>query len=321
MRSLLSNTLVNGAIVVALICAAPGVHASGPQAGPPLQVDAKKHFDVGVQAIRAKQWVTARQELLAAWQFERDYRIAAKLGRVEIELRQYRNAAEHLDYCLHHATEMNAEQKAAIQALFDEARAQVGTLDIRMAVRDATILVDDQVIGSTPLAAVFVEPGQRTITARKAGKTFQEKRVDIVAGQTAQIDIVEPPPEQPKALEPSPPTPKIEEQTPNWKYVAVPIGVGVTVMGFAVGIGYSVVWKQNVDERPVQTQQTQTGHVNQVQTGNATGAAIGYAVGGTALVATVIMAAWPSERAQRAGLFVAPVVGGGQGGVVVGGAF
>lgn len=320
MRYLLSGFMMTGALIATMISAAPVVHAGGPGVVVAMQPEAKKHFDTGVKAIQANQLEKAREELLAAWQIEKHYRTAANLGRVEIELRQYRNAAEHLDYCLHNATEMTAEHKAAVQALFDEARAQVGTLDIRTAVPGATIFVDGHIVGYTPLEGVFVDPGRRTITARMTGKAFQEKPVDIAAGQTAEVVIVEPPPKPQAPLSPPPPT-EPKEQAANWKYVAVPIGAGVAVVGFAVGIGYTVAWNQTANPSPAPSQVGQTGNVNKVHNENATRAAIGYAVGGTALLATVVMAAWPTERARRTGFFVAPVVGGGQGGIVVGGAF
>lgn len=323
MRHFLNGFMTTGALIATMISSAAVVHAGGPPVGVVMQPEAKKHFDTGVKAIEANQLEKAEAELLLAWRTDKHYRIAANLGRVEIELRKYRNAAEHLDYCLHNATEMTAEHKAAVEALFNEARAHVGTLDIRTAVPGATILVDGKVVGYTPLAGVFVDPGQRTIAARMVGQTFQEKPIQVSAGKTESVTITQmAPPAAPLQVSPPPPS-EPKEQPLNWKYVAVPIGLGVTIAGFAVGIGYTVAMNSPVvEDIPVQqTQVGQTGVVNQVQSENTTGAVIGYAVGGTALLATVIMAVWPTERAQRTAVFVAPFVGGGQGGAVVGGAF
>ena len=51
-------------------------------------------------AFEAERYDEARQLLLQVWQIRQTTDTAAELGHTEMELRRYRDAAEHFDYCL-----------------------------------------------------------------------------------------------------------------------------------------------------------------------------------------------------------------------------
>lgn len=300
MRKSLIRVLTTGALVAALSFTVSKADAEGAAASTPTQPEAQKQLEAGVKALQAKQWEKARRNLLQAWQIEKHCRIAANLGLVEIELQQYRNAAEHLVYCLRNENDLDEDRKTAVRELFEQAQAQVGTIDVRTDAVGATIFVDGEVVGHTPIAVIFVEPGRRTIAAKMAGKSFEEQPVDIAAGETRKVVLPERPVVTPRPAQPKRPS-------SDWKSVAVPLGAVITLGGLGVGIGYSVAMSQDSLSPDVRTDKQ-------------IGAVIGYSLFSAGLASTVIMALWPAERERKTGLFMAPVVGGGTSGVLVGGA-
>jgi hypothetical protein len=307
MRYLPSHVVMIGALVTAMTAMHVPVFAaatSDQAASVPTNPEAKKYLDAGIQAMREKQWEKAQASLLLAWRIERHYRIAANLGLVEIELEQYRNAAEHLGYCIRNDVGVSDKSKVVARELFDKARAKVGTIDVRTDAVGATILVDGEVVGHTPIAVIFVEPGQRTIGARMAGKSFEEQSVQVAAGQVLKVVI----PEQPPPVQTMPPL-RLREQTSDWKTVAVPLGGIVAAAGLGLGIGFTAISQEE-------------GISSSLRSVRLGGAAIGYTLCGSALLVTLFMAFSSTEQPkQKAGLFVSPMVGGAQRGVLVGGAF
>lgn len=300
MQNMRSYFVAIGTFVAAMNFAISRAEASEPTVSAAIQPLAEQHLKAGIKALKTKRWDKARDEFLLAWQIDKHYRIAANLGLVEIELRQYREAAEHLQYCLLSPTDMSDEHREALQELFNKARAQIGVIEVRTAETGATILLDGEVIGQAPISSIFVEPGRRTFTARMAGKSFEDKPVEIAAGQTLEVLIAEQPPELP-------PPPRKESRTLDWKMVAVPTGALISAAGFGMGIGFAGSLNPQISP--------------EVRKERSTAAIIGFSVGGAALVTTVIMAFWPKEVPKKTGFFIAPIVAGDQRGVHVGGAF
>lgn len=342
MKSSFSRAVVVGALVLTVVSLDREGRAAGPSASSPVQDEAKKHFNAGIQAMQSAQWEKARAELLLAWQSEANYRIAANLGRVELELGRHRDAAEHLTYCLRNATAMSAAHKAAVQALFDEARAKVGELRVKLSEPGAEVLVDGGVVGKTPIAGVFVEPGRRTITARKAGKTFEEKPVDIGAGQTAEVVILErrtTPASMSKSTAPR----RSDEQASRWKWWAVPTAAGVAAVGLGVGFGLRVranglsddaeargtelAGRTPLDQKvcgPESPPANQGGCAEILSTLKKKDSAAdistaGFIVGGVGAASAIVMALWPA-RAREA-VQVVPVVQRSESGLRIVGSF
>ncbi|MBK9263250.1 MAG: PEGA domain-containing protein [Polyangiaceae bacterium] len=302
MKTLLSRLVTTAAFALTMSFAPCDAVATEPSVSAPQQPEAQKLLELGVKALQSKQWEKAQRNLLEAWRIEKHYRIAANLGLVEIERGQFRSAAEYLVYCLRNESDMPESHKVAIRGLFEKASARIGTLDVRTDAMGATILVDGEVVGHTPIATIFVEPGKRTVTARMAGKAFVAQHVEIAAGEEQKVVILE------EAPRPSPSPLQFEEEPSNWSMAAVPLG-GLALAGFGVGVGCTVA----MGEHGISAESRDNRQV---------GAVIGYGVGSAALLATMIVALWPSApQKQKTGLFVAPVVGGGQGGVQVVGAF
>jgi tetratricopeptide (TPR) repeat protein len=162
-----------------------GIAAAQPATG--TQGEPNEVRDLIVQANRAmdeNQLESARALFLKAWGLKRSYDVAAGLGQAELELGRFRDAAEHLEYCLREfpPTE-NRELEKEIRAGFERAKEHVGVLALTVDRARADVLVDGVRVGSAPLPSVlFLEPGPHAIEARLDGASAAE-RVDVAVGK------------------------------------------------------------------------------------------------------------------------------------------
>lgn len=276
-------------------------------------------YDEGMAAYGKGKWPQARASFLAAWSLKNHWQIAGSLGDCEVQLGLYREAAAHLAYFLRLAPP--ERRTAAAQRLYDDARSKVGALAISVDVAEADIAVDGKVIGKAPLEdPVFVEPGHHVVEAR-SGARIASAQVDVRAGERREIGL------KPAAVE-TPVTPS----GPGRGWI---IASGVTAAGgFVAGIALTVAANGKASDAsslraqvggrsactaspaPSPCADLQSAVSSKVTLSNA---AVGtFVVGGAFALATVGLGVWQSMAPKKtAALRVVPVVGAGEGGIVV----
>jgi hypothetical protein len=89
------------------------------------------------------------------------------------------------------------EGRALAQQIVEEAEGRIGRVVIRTVPDGAELEVDDQVVGTTPLAEpLIVNPGEHTLTARwPRGAEARSQSIVISAGQELTVDLAAPPDE------------------------------------------------------------------------------------------------------------------------------
>lgn len=171
------------------------------------------------------QYARAHASYIAAWSLKRHWQIAGVLGDTEVKLGMYRDAAEHLAYFMRAMPDPSSSDGSvkmdAAKKLYQEARSKIGTLNVKVDIDGAEVVVDGKQVGKAPLEdPVFVEPGHHTIEARLGAK-LTAAEVDVTAGaeRTIPLSLTAPPARS------GPSTPVI---------IA---GAAITGVGLAVGIG------------------------------------------------------------------------------------
>ena len=177
------------ALVTALVLAPLSVPARAQSAGDLDRAD--QLYRKGNTAYDAEKWQDAYDTFGAAWALKKSFDIAGNLGDVELVLGKPRDAAEHLSYSLRHApASMKAEVRDRTKQLLTEARAQVGTVVVRVNVNDAEIFVDGRLVGRSPLPGeLFVDPGDRTLEAKFAGHPTSRQVVHAAKGIEVQAAL------------------------------------------------------------------------------------------------------------------------------------
>jgi hypothetical protein len=210
-------------------------------------MEATRHYEDGVAAAKLSQWAKAYESFRTAWKLKQHFQIAANLGRAELKLGKYRDAAEHLAYFLREASGVSLEERQAAQAMLDEARAKVGAVTILVDRADAEVLVDGVAVGKSPIGReVFVEPGRRTVEAKLGGFGEDRRSLDVTAGSSPKVLLTLSPSagkqEDPGAQ--SPATPPIDSVAPGGPVEAdsgglsMPlIGAGIATSAVAAGAG------------------------------------------------------------------------------------
>jgi hypothetical protein len=267
--------------------------------------DVVKLHDEGMKAARAGQWEKARVALLEAFTRKPHCKIAATLGWAELMAGKPRDAAEHLSFFLREAQDVSAADRQKVEKMLAEAKATIGTVTVQVDAEGAEVLVDEQTVGTAPLA----EPPSPV--------------------QTSGLDVGAP----------------SEPAGPRWRTWPFIGSAGLAVVGIGLGVGLTVAANgksqaatDQLNELKIHTPTSYrvcgTGKFPLNERGCAelkdalraqdrltNAAALGYVVGGVAAVGAAAFLLWPRPHPGRVGVQVLPAIGSGRGGMVVQGSF
>lgn len=230
------------AFLLAAVALAPGLA----RAADPTEKTVEAHaltdkaaalYDEGVVAFRKSKWAEARASFLAAWALKQHWQIAANLADCELQLGRFREAAEHATY---YAKNAPADRSERAVKLLADASTKIATLGIDVQPEGAEILLDGQPIGRAPLGGpVFLEPGERTITARVPGRPDVVRKLALIAGRADKVQLKVDEAKVPVvALPPPPPPPPPPEKL---SMPALVTGGALTGAGLVAGIVFTVV--------------------------------------------------------------------------------
>jgi hypothetical protein len=307
---------------------------------------ARELFAEGVKAYKQSRWADAHASFLAAWALSKHYSIAGNLADCELKLGLHRDAAEHFARYVREmgkdSTSTPQEQKDG-EARYAQARAKVGQADVQVSVPGAEVYVDGKLIGKAPLEdPVFLDPGSHVIEARSEEYPAARVSIEAKAGVAQPVtltlaktkDVVVAPPPPSGSVTPPPPSPR-----PVWP---IAVGAGATAVFLIGGISFTVLANgKGKDALTLDKTLVHQDHQRCVGAGpidmrcseldtitrdwdTFQNVAVGTFVGaGVFAVGTVAYLLWPAPKAKKAkmDLHVAPVLGAGHGGMIIGGAF
>jgi hypothetical protein len=211
--------LVVAALAFAPLVAAPRVSLALPSEAS--TDSAETHFRHGVTLYKDGDYEGALVEFRRAQDLSPNYRVLYNVGQSLYQLQRYADALTAFErYLAEGGTKLTPARRTAVEADVQALRARVGEVEIGVNEDGAEVRVDDQVMGTSPLAAsVRVSVGHRRIVVSKAGKASIERFVDVAVGDHAKVDFafptsvaeVTPPAEAPAAVKeeitaPQPPT-------------------------------------------------------------------------------------------------------------------
>ncbi len=279
---------------------------------------------------KAGRWNESEPVMREAWNLKRSHDIAGNLGIIEAHLEQWPSAAEHLKYAYKtFPGNGKPEQKKLLELTIATVLPHVVAVKVGVNVEKAEVFVDGRSVGLTPLAeAVFVEPGRRSIAAKRQGYLDALQEVDAPRGGNVEVSL---------ALRP--------EAPPSWR---PPLGVVIATAvlgagGIAVGGGLAA--EANSSAAAAATQRRALGSAANACAGASTGTiasnctalhndgakqtslsngAVGaFVAGGVLAVVGVGLGVWRvtgrADPGRRSGLRlqVTPAAGAHDGGVMV----
>lgn len=151
------------------------------------RLEAKTRFLRGVALTRESNWDAALAEFLASSELH-PTRVALSNAAVCLRnLRRYTQALATYDKVLRDfGATLSEEQRAAVEQAMAELRQHVGEVEIATNVDGATIVVDGEPLGTTPIAPLPVDAGTRLVRVSKPGFVTFEARV-VVAGKQRRV--------------------------------------------------------------------------------------------------------------------------------------
>jgi tetratricopeptide (TPR) repeat protein len=141
-------------------------------------------FDQGLAAFEAGDMPTALDELARAHARAPNYRSAALLGQVELELGHYVGAATHLDESVRLFPQgTDVEGFGRVMDGLTEARRHVCTLRVQSPTRGAELWLDGERQGALPLDRdLFVAPGTHRVELRAPGFASRAQQEELPRG-------------------------------------------------------------------------------------------------------------------------------------------
>jgi hypothetical protein len=155
----------------------------------PVAPDLPRIYAEAVAAFQNGDYAAAYDGFLRVWNVEKKPKTAGNLGRTEVHLGKYRDAAEHLALFLREHSALPPAVQKEIEALLARAKARIGTLRITLDRRGARLTIDGAPVGTAALEQeIYVEPGRRRIEAH-AGLLEAAREIDAAAGTTSTVDL------------------------------------------------------------------------------------------------------------------------------------
>jgi tetratricopeptide (TPR) repeat protein len=170
---------------------APSTAQAETAASPEVRLEAKQRFDRGFELYEEGEYPLALIEFRRAYELVPNYRVLYNIGQVCIQLAQYANARRALEeYVEKGGDALTPERRAAVKKDLDMLGRRTAFLTVGANVEGAEVLVDDVVVGKTPLGpALLVDAGIHRVTLRRSGYLPKTNTVTLAGGDEQTLGV------------------------------------------------------------------------------------------------------------------------------------
>lgn len=180
------------AIVSVLVPSAAWAQQPAPEEDAASDVErARRHFLRGVEFYRESDYRAAIIEFERAYKTAPNHKVLYNLGQAHLELQDYAAARDAFErFLLEGGDNISAEQRTHVQKEIDKLSGRVARVRINVDVPGATVLVDDVVVGETPLDnPITLSTGRRRLTLRKHGHMPVTQQLDVAGGDNLELSF------------------------------------------------------------------------------------------------------------------------------------
>ncbi|MBW2457633.1 MAG: PEGA domain-containing protein, partial [Deltaproteobacteria bacterium] len=178
--------LLCAAILTVVSLAPTPAHAQSPAAR------AQKHLVEGERAARAKQWDKALQSFQKAHEAQPSGAAATRRANALYQLERLLEAKQAYEALLkdYDKTLFQADKTKAKERL-EELKGKLGSLTLRVSEKDATVLVDDEPVGTSPLPSPLpLKVGDHDVVVKKGGFETYRKTVQVSPGGATTVEVL-----------------------------------------------------------------------------------------------------------------------------------
>jgi hypothetical protein len=213
--------------------------------------EAATHFNRGVTLYGETDYPAALVEFSRAYALAPTWRVLFNIGQAHFQLHEYVDAMTTLQRFLDEGgDQVKAKQRELVQSELASLADRIGRVTVESNVTGATVSVDDQVVGVTPLTSpVLMSAGIRRVSATREGRPPVEERVSVAGGDSivVRLDFAAPTPApSPAASAGAPaggtspgdwPAPDQAARPPNRLPAAIAFGFAVAGAGVGATFG------------------------------------------------------------------------------------
>jgi hypothetical protein len=303
---------------------------AGPARADNAEEEARIQFQNGVKLYDDGSYEQAAIAFDRAYELKPSYKILFNIGQSRSELKHYAEALKaYTKYLEEGGEEVPEERREQVNAEIKRLEALVGMIVVETDKKGATVLVDKEERGQTPLLGpVFVDLGKHEVIVELGRERLLERIVEVAGGERVLLKLEE----QPLAgVEPAKKTSLAEEQREDgpsgeegpgrvWTWVAFAVG-GAAAIGAGITGGLAISRASDLEKScpdkecsPDKQETVDSGK----RLGVVTNALIGVAAAG-AVTTLILFFLEPKRAADNEAVTINAAPGGGI--ITVGGTF
>jgi hypothetical protein len=224
---------------------------------------ARTRWNEGARALASGDLEGARLAFQAAYDVLPNLELAQSLGEVEYRTRHFADAVRHLTMALD-SRKLSREERKLSKKSLQKALAQVGMLVVQVNVEGADVLIDNELIGRSPLGQSpwYIDFGAHQVTVHKDAYADLTQKAELAPGETVRLSFtLSPLPQEPRdAIREAPATATPEparsestapdqtavaslpiESTSTGRTITLLTGVTLTTISLALGTYFSLL--------------------------------------------------------------------------------
>ncbi len=218
-----------------LLALSPAAFHGTPAAAQPAKDDpvtemARQRFQEGVKLYDQGRFEEARAAFLQAYALKKHPAVLLNLAQSELRSNHPVDAARHFSQYLRENPNANAAESKAAQEGLSSARARTARLDIRVNIQGADIVVDDELLGRSPLPEpIDTIGGTRKIEVKMPGYKPATVTANARVGKIETVNVTLE--SESGAPVPPPPSPAVQETTSDAPTPGKDEGVSISTEG------------------------------------------------------------------------------------------
>jgi Tetratricopeptide repeat/PEGA domain len=153
--------------------------------------EARTRYERAVKLYEDGVYDAALVEFTRAYELNPSYKVLYNLAQVRLAMQDYAGASEVLErYLREGGRQIEDSRTESVRQELLRLEQRVARLSIQSDVSDAEVLIDDVLVGSTPLAGpLLVNSGMRRVTVRDVEHYPQTLRVSLAGGEQRTITL------------------------------------------------------------------------------------------------------------------------------------
>jgi tetratricopeptide (TPR) repeat protein len=182
------RSLVRFVLLVALVL--PLLVASSPSYAQSSPAEAESHFKRGVGFYQEADFKAALVEFKRAYELSKNWRLLYNVAQAQYQAHDYAEALASFEKFLADGGDKVPRQRhAEVEKEISRLRARTGRLTVRANAPDATVTIDDEVVGPPPVTR-NVAVGARRVTVKKDGYQAWSRSVEVASGDDRLVEAV-----------------------------------------------------------------------------------------------------------------------------------